>query len=220
MGLISTHMLSGESIETWLSGHRAERRIRIPRRRQGHEYNMICSVLRTCGPNQFHGYRRGLRDGMFGRIVHLLLSLLELATEIWRRRHSAVEERRAEVGIREHYYVRYCMTDERPWARTRQRSSWERLAREQKVRPHAGCICITCWQRVDGSCRSCHLSVNQNENRIMFGRRPLTDHAYIELWLDLTPETIPRCLDRGYCHKLAIGDTCLTKTPPPNIPSS
>lgn len=53
LGLISAHMLSGESIETWLDGYRAERRKSIPRRRQGHEYNMLYSCSGVCGPNHF-----------------------------------------------------------------------------------------------------------------------------------------------------------------------
>lgn len=51
--LISAHTFSGEAIETWLSGYRVERRKSIPRRRQGHEYNMLYSCVEICGPNQF-----------------------------------------------------------------------------------------------------------------------------------------------------------------------
>lgn len=59
-----------------------ERRWRIPRRRQGHEYNMMYSCMRTCEPNQFRGYERSMRDGMLVRMVHLQLSLLPLAAVV------------------------------------------------------------------------------------------------------------------------------------------
>lgn len=76
-----------------------ERWKRIPRRRQGHEYNMMYSCMETCEPNQFHGYERSMGGGMLVRMVHLQLFLLPLAIMLKRRLQSAVEERRAEVGI-------------------------------------------------------------------------------------------------------------------------
>lgn len=62
-------------------GPQRERRKRIPRRRQGHEYNIPYRFTRTCEPNQLHVYGGDIRDGMLVRIVHLLLSLPSLSLE-------------------------------------------------------------------------------------------------------------------------------------------
>lgn len=59
-----------------------ERPKHIPRRRQGHEDNMMYGCVGICEPNQFHGYGRIIRGGMVVRVVHLLLSLLLLATVV------------------------------------------------------------------------------------------------------------------------------------------
>lgn len=102
MVLIIARMLSGESIETWLRGHTTDMRKRIPRRRQGHNCNMLYICMEICGPNQFSWILEKHR----GWNAFKNLSSAAVSPVVRRRRPSAVEERRAEVGIRDVHYVR------------------------------------------------------------------------------------------------------------------